>query len=313
LQADGKVVLGGNFTTYNGTARSGIARVNTNGTLDATFNPGTGVNFAVWSASVLGNGQILLSGGFTAYNGTGRRGVARINSDGSLDGTFMPGSISVNDLVRVAIAQPDSKVIIGGDFTTFNNISRNRIARLNADGTLDTTFNPGTGANSSVMALAVQPNGKVLTSGAFISMNTVSLPHIARLLPNGAVDTNFHPGSGANGNVLALALQADGKVALGGQFTTFNGQPNVRLSRLSLSDPKPLPIFTSIAKSSGNAVLGWTAANNGIYRIDYNTSLATTNWIGLLPYVTATSGTASMTNNTGVVPQRWYRIALLPF
>jgi uncharacterized delta-60 repeat protein len=313
LQPDGKIVIAGYFTSYNGTARSGIARVNTNGTLDVTFNPGTGVNFAVWSSRVLGNGQILLGGGFTSYNGTERRGVARINSDGSLDATFNPGSTSVNDLVRVAIAQSDGKVIVGGDFTTFNSVARSRIARLNADGTLDTSFNPGTGADASVMALAVQPNGKVLAGGSFTAMNSVSLPHLARLLPNGAVDSNFNPGTGANGNVLALALQTNGAVVLGGQFTTFESLSNVRLARLLLNDPLPPLIVASITSSAGNFILSWPAANNAVYRVDYKNSLSSANWSALSNYVTAAGSTAAMTNNPGGDTQRWYRMAWLPF
>ena len=313
LQPDGKVVIGGNLTTYNGTARSGIARVNTNGSLDTTFNPGAGVNLAIDSVSVLTNGQILIAGGFTTYNSVSRRGVARINSNGSLDTTFNPGTVSVDNLVRVAVAQPDGKVIIGGDFATFNNISRNRIARLNADGTLDTTFDPGTGANASVMALAIQPNGKLLVGGSFTTMNSASLPHIVRLLPNGAVDTNFNPGTGANGNVQALAMQNDGKVVLGGTFTTFNGQSDVRLARLLLNDPPPVSIITGITNSGGNVVLNWPATKNAVYRADYKSSLANVNWTPLSPYVTALGSIASTTNNPAGDPQRYYRIAWLPF
>src|ERR1017187_397891 len=313
IQTDGKAVIGGNLTTFNGTARNGIARVNSNGSLDTTFNPGAGVNFAVDSVSVLTNGQVLIAGGFTTYNSVSRRGVARINSSGSLDTTFNPGTVSVDNLIRVALAQPDGKVIIGGDFATFNNVSRNRIARLNADGTLDTTFNPGTGANGSVLNLAIQPNGKILVGGSFTTMNSASLPHIARLLANGAVDTNFNPGTGANGDVQALALQNDGKVVLGGTFTTFNGQTDVRLARLLLNDPPPVSIFIGITNSAGSFALSWPAAKNAVYRADYKSSLTYANWTTLSPYVTALGSTAAMTNNPAGDPQRFYRIAWLPF
>lgn len=313
MQTDGKAVIGGNLTTYNGTARSGIARVNSNGSLDTTFNPGAGVNFAIDSVSVLTNGQILIAGGFTTYNGVNRRGVARINSNGPLDTTFNPGTVSVDNLVRVALAQPDGKVIIGGDFATFNNISRNRIARLNADGTLDTTFNPGTGANGSVLNLAIQPNGKILVGGSFTTMNSVSCSHIARLLSTGAVDSNFNPGTGANGDVQALALQNDGKVISGGAFTTFNGQADVRLARLLLSDPPPVSIIIGITNSAGNFVLNWPATKNAVYRADYKSTLTDANWTPLSPYVTALGSTVAMTNNPAGDPQRYYRIAWLPF
>lgn len=311
LQSDGKIVLAGYFTTYNGTARSGVARVNTNGTLDVTFIPGSGVNFSVWSASVLTNGQILLGGGFTTYNSVTRRGVALINTNGSLDSSFNPGSVSVNNLVRMAIAQPDGKVVIGGDFTTFNSISRNRIARLNADGTLDTTFNPGTGANSSVMVLAVQPNGKVIVAGSFTTMTGVPRSHIARLLPNGSLDTNF--GAGTDNTILAAALQTDGKVVIGGQFVSVNAASNVRLARLLLNDSAPAPTINTFSASGGSASLTWTSAANKIYQVAYTPSLFPASWTALIPNVIATNITASLSDNAPNAMQRWYRVALLPF
>jgi len=313
IQADGKAVIGGNLTAYNGTARNGIARVNSNGSLDTTFAPGTGVNFAIDSVSVLTNGQILIAGGFTTYNGASRRGVARINANGSLDTTFNPGAISVDNLVRVALPQPDGKVIIGGDFATFNNVSRNGIARLNADGTLDTTFNPGTGANGPVLSLAIQPNGKIMVAGSFSTVNSSPLSGIARLLPNGAVDTDFNPGTGANTSVEALALQADGKVVLGGTFTTFDGQSDVRLARLLLNDPPPVSIIIGITDSAGNVVLNWPATKNAAYRAEYKSSLTNVNWTPLLPYVMAPGSSAGVTNNPAGDAQRCYRVAWLPF
>jgi uncharacterized delta-60 repeat protein len=313
LQPDGKAVIAGYFTTYNGTARNGMARLNANGTLDTTFNPGSGVDYAVWSASVLTNGTILIGGGFTLYNGTSRRGVARINPNGSVDTTFNPGTVSVNNLVRTVLVQPDGKVIIGGDFTTFNGISRNRIARLNADGTLDTTFSSGSGANNSVECLALQPNGKLLIGGTFTTINSIARNSIARLLPNGNLDANFNPGTGANGTVEALALQSDAKVVLGGTFTTFNGAADIRLARLLLSDSQSMPLVAAIKQSQGNIVLSWNSVNNGIYRVDYKSLLNTNNWTALTPYTLATGTIASATNSVGTNTQGYYRTAFLPY
>ena len=315
LQPDGKVVIGGYFTSYNGTGQNGIARVNTNGTLDVTFDPGSGVDFAVSSVQVLTNGQILLAGGFTMYNGVGRRGVARINSNGSLDATFNPGA-SVDNLVRTAIAQPDGKVIIGGDFTTVDGHTRNEIARLNADGTLDTNFTPG--ADNSVYTLAIQPNGKVLVGGDFTMMNNSIRGGIARLLPNGALDGNFDPGPGftlssSPGTVEALALQNDGKIVVGGNFDTFKTISCNYLARLSGADPWQAPTITGITPSAGNVRLNWTALTNGIYRVDSKSSLAAANWTALSPNVTATNNGASLQFIPAGGPAGYYRVAQLPF
>lgn len=312
LQPDGKLLIAGAFTFYNSTARNGLARVNTNGTLDVTFNPGTGIDFAAESVVVQSDGKILLGGGFLNYNGVQRRGVTRINSNGSRDDTFDPGS-SVDNQILVVRPEPDGKVLIGGDFTTFNGISRNRIARLNTNGTLDVTFNPGAGANGSVFTLALQPNGKVILGGSFTTMNGTSRIRIARLLPNGALDTNFNPGTGANSTVRALALESDGKAVLGGQFTTFNGASHVRLARLLLSDAVQPPVITSIALSDDNVTLAWKSITNGIYRVEYSPSLTTPSWMPLAANITSTTNIASATNNPGSDPERYYRAVLLPY
>jgi uncharacterized delta-60 repeat protein len=311
LQSDGKVVIAGAFTSYNGANLSGIARVNTNGVVDTTFIPGTGLNYAADSVMVQTNGKILVGGGFTTYNGTSRRGVVRINPDGSLDTTFNPGTISVDNLVRIAIAQPDGKVIIGGDFTTFNGVSRNRIARLNADGTLDTNFNPGAGANGSVYSLALQPNGKIIVAGNFTSITGVPRSNIARLLPNGTLDNNF--GTGTDTTVQAIALQTDGKAVIGGQFVSVNAVSNVRLARLLLSDTSPAPNISAFSISGGSPALTWTSAASRIYRVDFTPSLSPAGWTAFVPNIIATNSTASFVDTTTSAAQRFYRSVWLPY
>src|SRR5690606_5239549 len=92
LQSDGKVVIGGAFSSINGTVRDRIARLNTDGSLDTTFNPGTGANDLVTSISIQSDGKIIIGGWFIFYNGTAIKRIARLNTDGSLDNTFDPGT-----------------------------------------------------------------------------------------------------------------------------------------------------------------------------------------------------------------------------
>src|SRR5206468_1632456 len=75
---DGKIIIGGDFTTYSGTTRNRIARINADGTLDASFNPGTGASGTVYSTAVQSDGKIIIEGSFTSYNGTGRNRIARV-------------------------------------------------------------------------------------------------------------------------------------------------------------------------------------------------------------------------------------------
>ena len=104
-----------------------------------------------------------------------------------------------------------SSDLIGGDFTVVNNTPRVRLARLNADGTLDLTFNPSTGAeDGAVRAVAVQPDGRVIAGGTFTRVNGVTRNHLARFNVDGSLDLTFlaAPAAGANDDVLALAIAA---------------------------------------------------------------------------------------------------------
>ncbi|MBX2927528.1 MAG: T9SS type A sorting domain-containing protein [Saprospiraceae bacterium] len=232
LQPDGKILIGGFFNSYNGTGRNRIARLNADGSLDTGFNPGTGANDWVQSLALQPDGKILIGGGFTSYNGTGRNRVARLNADGSLDTGFNPGT-GANGWVWAMALQPDGKILIGGLFTTYNGTGRNYIARLNADGSLDTGFNPGTGAGSTVWAMALQPDGKILIGGDFTTYNGTGRNRVARLNADGSLDTGFNPGTGANNVVRAMSLQPDGKILIGGAFTGYDGTGRNRVARVN--------------------------------------------------------------------------------
>src|SRR6185369_1741156 len=137
-----------------------IARLNADGSLDNSFNPAAGTS-GVSSFALQPDGKVLIGVGSYVVNGTNRYGVARLNANGSLDSSFNPGT-GADVSVHCIAVQPDGKVIIGGDFTIVNGPNRNRIARLNADGSLDSTFNPGTAADAVVRSLALQSDANVL-------------------------------------------------------------------------------------------------------------------------------------------------------
>ncbi len=144
---------------------------------------------------------------------------------------FNPGASG--DIVCSLAVQPDGKILVGGGLTNLGGQTRNHIGRLNADGTLDGGFNPGTGGSSdpTVYSLAVQADGKVLVGGGFTTLGGQTRNYIGRLNPNGTLDTAFNPG--ANGRVNSLAVQADGKILVGGWFTTLGGQTRNRIARLN--------------------------------------------------------------------------------
>src|SRR6478672_6700096 len=173
LQPDGKILIGGDFTVYNGVTRIRLARLNVDGSTDYSFNIGTGVSGIVHTIVCQSDGKILIGGNFSYYNGTSRRSIARINSDGSLDTSFNPGSGfdsggNLGTVYAIAI-QNDGKIIVGGEFIDFNGIALRRMARLNTDGSFDPTFNSGgvgpgpagTQNNGSVQNITIFPDGKM--------------------------------------------------------------------------------------------------------------------------------------------------------
>jgi len=152
---------------------------------------------------------------------------------GDVDLSFDPGS-GINGYVNTIVAQADGKMVIGGLFTTVKGLVRTNLARLNADGSGDATFNPP-GSFSAVYALAVQPDGKVLVGGQFLEECDddwgCSYPFaVIRLNVNGTLDSSFNPA--VIGIVRSVVVQSDGKVLIGGEFTTVNGVPRPRVARL---------------------------------------------------------------------------------
>jgi uncharacterized delta-60 repeat protein len=237
LQPDGKIIIGGFFTSVQGMPRTNIARLNPDGNLDASFDPNA--DSAVYSVAVQPDGKLLLGGQFTtlqpngAVSSTARQYIARLEADGTLDMGFDP---KPNNIVRSVALQSDGKVFLGGSFTTLqpngaaSPTTRNRIARVNPTGTLDPGFDPR--PNSDVYSITVQTDGKVLVGGTFNTLhpNGVGSPTsrvcIARVNATGTLDTVFNPR--ANNFVWTTAVQPDGKIILGGFFTTLqpNGAPS---------------------------------------------------------------------------------------
>ena len=232
LQPDGKILIGGLFTTYNGTARNRIARLNSDGTLDLSFNPGSGADNTISAISVQADGKILIGGNFTTYNGTAINRIARLNSDGTLDASFVVG-VGADNTVTEILLQADGKIIIGGTFLNYSGTAQNRITRLNTDGSIDAGFTIGTGFNNAVSSLAIQPDGKIIVGGGFTNYNGTARNRIIRLNTNGTLDASFLIGTGSNGSVNTIMIQPDGKLALGGTFTTYNGTARSRVARIN--------------------------------------------------------------------------------
>jgi uncharacterized delta-60 repeat protein len=211
---DGKILIAGDFFNYNGTAAGRIARLNADGSIDETFTLNLGS--PVEATFVDENGKFIATQQFGGP-------LRRYNSDGGIDADFNTPSFSGNGPYR--IAKQGDKYIVAGDFDVYSStgVQYTDIARLNADGTLDITFNQTRLFDNSYVNMLVQPDGKIMIMGAFAYFNTDAVPNIIRLNENGSLDPTFNAGTGAAGAIRAIAMQPDGKYIISGTFESFNG------------------------------------------------------------------------------------------
>jgi len=316
----GDILVAGTFNTYNGVARTNIAKIDTNGTLYSTYNPN--IAAPITKITLQSSGKAILTAPYT-------RLLVRLNQDGTVDNTFLlPASLQAiqpvtvvdilaqpdgglastivfrrsngtdayivvrtnedgrilyngpNSTVTAALVQPDDKIIIAGGFTYYNDAQRAAIQRLNPDGSLDLSFNLSAAALNAIagaITLALQADGKILvatSNGKVARLNTdgtldgsflftvngfmgiymmtiqtdgkvviggqsrTGTQPIMRLNPNGSVDNSFNVGTGPTlgatvGVITGALVQPDGKLFVMGTFDTFNGVPRNHVVRLN--------------------------------------------------------------------------------
>ncbi|MBC8001738.1 MAG: hypothetical protein H7X97_04035, partial [Opitutaceae bacterium] len=328
----GKILIGGDFTSYNGISRRRLVRLLPSGTLDTTFNVGNGADGPVRSIAVQSDGKVIVAGDFTLFNDLSVNGIMRLNSDGSLDDSFNPGTGaddtiwsvvvrdtsvpftvnrtaafgdpgdrtlidagapsgsltlsynfgSTNNLNNISVFQDGLRIFdlttngvggavvffagtssqleivmnnagfgggwsyqatvfpsvsgraiyLAGEFTSFNEQPIRGVARLNTDGSLDPSFNPGVSVDGPIYAMAIQYDNRILLAGAFQHFQDYSRNSLIRLLNNGALDLDFHIGTGTDDAVYTMALQSNGKIYIGGVFQNYNGTRRMGIARL---------------------------------------------------------------------------------
>ncbi len=205
-QSDGKTLIAGVFSEVNGAARSGFARLNEDGSLDPSFDPGTGFNTPPSSLVIQPDGRIIAIGEFTTYSGTNRNSIARIEPSGALDTAFEP--LAPN--VRSVAVQADGKIILGGGFTSVSGFSRNGIARLEANGSVDTTFNVLI-SSPSVYQVLSQDDGKIMIGGTFSGVNGFNRSNLVRVNSDGTLDLSFNTSASS---VKLLSRRSNGKYVI---------------------------------------------------------------------------------------------------
>ncbi|RFC53756.1 T9SS type A sorting domain-containing protein [Brumimicrobium aurantiacum] len=234
IQVDGKILVGGHFTTFNGTTNNRLVRLNPDGTKDASFNLGSAFNYLVKTIKLQNDNKILVGGEFTSYNGIASKRLIRLNSDGSIDNTLDTGTgVNVTGPVYTIEIQDDHKILLGGPFNSYNDTVKGMLVRVHENGMIDNQFNIATGINGIVNSIVVQPDKKVVVAGWFTTIKNVSSSRIARLNPDGGLDTTFDIGTGFQSVVNTLAIQSDGKIIVGGKLVSFNGVTQNQISRLN--------------------------------------------------------------------------------
>lgn len=207
-QDDGKVIVGGSFTEFNGTSANNLIRLNADGSRDSSFNIGTGLNGTVMALALdpISGEKIYVGGSFSSFNGTTANAILRLNTDGSIDSSFTTGSglstlffdteyvRHVNDFY----AYPDGRILVGGRFNTYNGTTDvGMLIRLSADGTLDSGFpvlTSNTPTNADILHIRPYDGTWLLVGGRSLSSydGASSFYSLLRIrIDNGAKDAGF--------------------------------------------------------------------------------------------------------------------------
>lgn len=243
---DGRLLVGGDFTAFGGKPRHHVARLNADGSLDPAFVTPAGVTGAVFAMALQPDGQVVVAG----WGALGTPSIARLHPDGGPDPSFSLGTEFFGYFYAVAV-QHDGRLLVGGSYTGINGVRLRRIARLLPDGRVDPTFDPGEGFSNghpeqeaTVRCIVVRSDGHALVGGDFSHFHGVARCGIACLRPDGTLDPTFDPQGGFSGPVSALALRPDGRVLVGGNYTSFGGRPCPRIVQLDAQgrrDPSFVP------------------------------------------------------------------------
>jgi len=231
VQADGRIVLAGGsgFSQVSGLPRGRLARLFPDGRVEDGFNPGA--NGSVLSAVPQPDGRIVVGGQFGQLGGEARSALGRLEEDGQLETSFAPPVIAGGGVVAFSTTvQRDGKILVGGNFETVGGGARPNLTRFNANGTLDTEFNPA--PDGSVLAIVQQPDGRLLVAGDFANIAGTGRVRLARLEESGAIDGSFVPPA-FDDEVRSIALEPGGNILVGGNFNNAGATPRAKLARLT--------------------------------------------------------------------------------
>lgn len=255
MQSNDDIVAGGGFTTYKGSSVSRLVRLGSSGTLDSTFS--ASANGTVYEVYMDNLGNVFAGGVFNTANTYSRSNFVKLTSTGTVDQTFFSTS-GFNANVLITGVQSTGKVIAYGNFTEYSGQAVSKFARLNTDGSLDTSFHTGTGFNSTLSTFYILPSDEILVGGSFTSYNGSSVSYLARLNSDGSLDNTFSAPA-FNGAVTSIQVSNAGKIFVSGSFTKV-GTTNVKsFARLSASgtydNTYPGSLFPPQVSGGGQIIL----------------------------------------------------------
>ena len=296
VASDSSFYIGGEFSNFSGSSQNRLVKCLQSGYKDSTFNIGSGPNSKVQVITPSGDKVFIGGDEISGYNGTGTGAIVKLNADGTIDTSFtslsVGGTMTGKQILGIGVL-PDGKLVIAGDFTNYGSNLMDNGMILNSDGSFNASlyllpngyartllvnnndiFAGGLGNSnvqkwgntsfdnnhtfsgylpsspnpySDIFELALQSDGKIVAVGSFTTVNGYSRNGIVRLNSDGTIDTGFNPGSGFDKTAYSVKIQSNGKILVGGAFTTYNG--NTRNSIVLINSDGS--IDTTVTFSSG--------------------------------------------------------------
>ena len=229
VQADGRILVGGEFTSISGCSNSFLARLNSDGSLDASFNPPGQTDGAVSRLIQQPDRKVLVGGSFGRLLGHAQPALARLLEDGSLDAAFdTSATFNTNTWITSLALQDDGQLLVG--YRVLDNYV-SQVVRVNTNGTLDTTFVCTNEIYGYVFALVPQPDG-VLFGGNYCYVAGSTNNALFRLQQDGRLDDSFDAGLNMS-SVFCMLLQPSGQILVGGALYRKGASTGVPLLRLN--------------------------------------------------------------------------------
>lgn len=249
MQADGGLVFGGSFTSVNGVARTNLARLLPDGSLDPAWDATVDGNVDALAVDV--SGSIYVGGLFNHVGGQPRGNLARLGTSGTVDPGWNPGA---NDAVLTLAVDGAGAIYAGGNFSIVGGTTRNHLVKIGSSGSVDANWNPA--PDAAVDVLASGGGSTLYVGGDFGTIGGQTRARIARLSTAGAgsADSAWNPA--ANGRVRALAIDTSNAIYAGGDFSTIGGQPRQAIAKLSASGSGLAdPVWNPSANGSVSAIV----------------------------------------------------------